>query len=281
MLSLLKRYFAFLLTLLLLTARTAFAQDSFERALAKKLDSMGKEQNTKTAENILSPDDASTTLTIPSGFGGYGAAVFGGVGGIYPQVYTRKPDLIASAGFCVGDPTKAVNFSISGNIQNVSELNNYSLNFTVSRNLGRGTSISAGGLQLFTSRLHTDAPGYTIFFAVSHAVQQLASETDGASKLTYTIGVGTGRFYRKSADDIKAGRGKHGTGLFGGVAYEIIHHVNMSAEWSGVNLGAGLSARPFTYPVALGLAVVNLTRYSAEKPGFIATLGLPLSLTNR
>src|SRR6202042_1816846 len=97
--------------------------------------------------------------------------------------------------------------------------------------------ISVGGLQLFATKSLSDAPGQTFYFAFSHAVQSLPSLTPGCSRLTYTIGIGDGRFYLKSPDDVKAGRGKNGTGLFGSVSYEVIQHVNLIAEWSGMNLG--------------------------------------------
>ena len=259
----------------------ACCQDSFEKALAKKLDSLLTPDQAGENNDQLFPNDAMQTITIPSGFGGYGSYIFGSIGGIYPQTYMTKPDLITSGGLCVGNPVKAINFAAGLNMTDVHRFQDFSVNFIISRVIFKGTSISAGALQLFANKRQSDSPGSTFYFAISHAVQTLPSETPGSSKLTYTIGIGNGRFYEKSSNDIAAGRGKHGTLVFAGISYELIHHVNLNAEWSAMNLGVSLGIRPFKNPLSLGLGAANLTRYSADKAGLICTLGYPLSLSRQ
>ena len=259
----------------------AFCQDDLEKAIEKKLDSMAKPIKTSDSYAALTPNDALQSVTIPSGFGGYGSYVFGSIGGVYPQVYQSKPDLILSGGGCVGDPTKFVNIAAGVNMTDVHKLRDFSGNIIISRAIFAGSSISVGGLQLFANKRESDAPGATFYFAFSHAVQNLTSKTDGASALTYTIGVGNGRFYTKSMDDINAGRGKYGTALFGSVSYEIARHVNLNAEWSGMNLGLSMGLRPFNNSLSIGLGAINLTRYSGDKPSAVFTVGYPLSLSRR
>jgi hypothetical protein len=262
-------------------AGKAFGQDDFEKTLAKKVDSLLAPDKMERKLNALLPDDALQNITTPSGWGGYGAYLFGGIGGVYPQVYSHKVDLIASGGFCYGDPFKAVNFAVSINMTDVHLFQDFSGNFAVSRVVFDGSSISIGGLQLLANKQQSDAPGESYYFAFSHAVQSLPSETPGCSMLTYTIGIGDGRFYLKSPDDIKAGRGKYGTAVFGSISYEVIQHVNLVAEWSGMNLAVSAGFRPFQIfnsPLAFGFGLTNLTRYSADRPGMIFTVGYPLSL---
>jgi hypothetical protein len=201
------------------------------------------------------------------------------VGGIYPQVYTYKPDLAASGGFCVGNPLKAVNFAAIVNMLDVNRFRNFSYSFILSRIIFTGSSISIGGLQLFPNKNQTDFPYATFYIAYSHAVQTLPSKSQGASALTYTIGIGNGRFLIKSGDDILTGKGKHGTAVFGNVSYEVIKHVNLNAEWTGLNLAFSAGIRPSKVPVSLGIGVANLTNYSNDKPGMIFSIGYPLSLT--
>jgi hypothetical protein len=270
----------FAFAVLFVFAGTAYGQDEFEKALSRKLDSLtAAVKNEKDYTDMLLPNDAPQTLTTPTGFGGYGAYVFGVLGGDYPQVYHTSADLIASGGFCVGDPLKAVNFAASLNLTDVHRLRDFSGNFIMSRIIGDGSSISAGALQVFTSKTQSDAPGQTYYVAFSHAVQSLPSETSGCSKLTYTIGIGNGRFYSKSWDDVVAGRGSHGTAVFGSVAYEVFEHVNVSAEWDGVNLAVSTGFRPFEAPFSFELGVANLTRYSGNRPDMIFSVGYPLSLS--
>jgi len=132
---------------------------------------------------------------------------------------------------------------------------------------------------MFASKVQSDAPGSTFFMAISHAVQTIPSLTPGCSRLSYTIGLGSGRFYEKSPRDIANGKGEHGTAIFGSVSFEVIRHVSLNAEWTGMNLGFSAGLRPFKSPISLGIGVANLTRYSSDKPNMVFSIGLPLSLT--
>ncbi|RYU89620.1 hypothetical protein EWM62_15010 [Mucilaginibacter terrigena] len=257
--------------------QVAFSQTVFEKSILDQINGIIKSPE-KGGVSELSPNDAPQGVMIPSGWGGSGASLFGGIGGSYPQVYTHSPDLSGSVGACIGNPVTAVNFAASLNIANLSSLNNYSANFVLSKKVFAGSSISAGGLQLFASPIHSDAAGSTYFVAFSHAIQSVPSKTPGTSKLSYTIGVGNGRFLHKSPTDIAKGKGKYGTAIFGSLSYEVIQHINLNAEWSGVNLGFSLGVKPFKTPLSVGLGVTNLTSYSSDKPNMVFSIGYPLSL---
>jgi len=258
-----------------------FRGNTFERALKMKMDSLANATMPEfTKQSKMMPNDAMQSVMTPSGFGGYGTYLFGGLGGVYPAVYTNKVDLIASIGFCVGNSDKAINFAASTNIGKVHNLSDLTANFIVSRRVFTGSSISLGGLQLLASSILSDAPGETFYFAFSHSIQTIPSKTPGYSALTYTIGIGNGRFWQKSPDDIAAGRGKYGTGVFGNISYEVMRRVNLNAEWTGMNLGISTGIRPLAgSPFSLGVGLTDLTRYSSDKPSMIFSMGYPLSLT--
>ena len=264
-----------LIVFVLLFPKSTVGQNKLEKLLAKKMDSLLM----PVKPQPLLPDDAMQTITIPPGWGGYGSYLFGSIGGVYPQAYTNKADMAVSGGVCVGNPEKFLNFAASVNLNDVHKFQDFSANFIISRMLFAGTSVSAGVLQVFANKIQTDVPGETWYIAFSHAVQTLPSQTEGSSKLTYTIGIGNGRFYLRSPDDIAAGRNKKGTMVFGGVSYEVIHHVNLNAEWSGTNLAASLGLRPFPNAFSIGIGVMNITRNSADRPAGIFSIGYPLSLS--
>jgi len=275
-------------TALCLSAQTAFSQNQFEKELTQKMDDFlapTPQTNLQTTQvqSELYPSDAPGGILIPSGFGGYGTYLFGGLGATYPEVYLNrnKADLITSVGACVGNPAKAINFAASLNMTDVHKFRDFSGNFIVSRRLFTGTSISAGALQVFANESQSDASGSTFYLAVSHAIQTIKSLTPGCSRLSYTIGIGSGRFYEKSPKDIAAGRGKHGTAVFGSISYELIQHVNVNAEWTGMNLGISAGIRPFQAPLSLAVGVANLTRYTNDKANMIFSIGYPLSLNRR
>jgi len=259
----------------------ACCQNSFESALKKKMDSLAAAPAIFKRAELL-PNDAVQSVMTPTGFGGFGSYVFGGLGATYPQVYSNKPDGIGSAGFCVGNPEKLVNIAAGVNIGKLQDFNDLSYNFIVSRKLWAGTSISGGALQAFASAPVSDAPTATFYLAFSHSLQWLPSKAPGSSALTYTIGVGNGRFWEKSPADIKAGKGKHGTGIFGDISYEIFKRVDLNAEWTGMNLGFSTGVRPFSNSaLSFGIGVTNLTSYSASKPSLVGSLGYPLSLARK
>jgi hypothetical protein len=273
---------------LCLLAQSAFSQNAFEKELKQQIDSFlavkpnvaVMQEAPQVGQRELYPSDAPSALLTPTGFGGYGLYIFGSLGGAYPEVYrNNKADLIASAGACIGDPIKAVNFAASLNMTDVHKFRNFSGNFILSRKLFAGTSIAAGALQMFAANKYSDSPESTFFMAISHAVQTLPSLTPGSSRLSYTIGLGSGRFYDKSPKDIAAGKGKHGTAVFGSVSFEVVRHLTLNAEWTGMNLGLSAGVRPFKTPISLGIGVANLTSYSSDRANMVFSIGLPLSLT--
>ncbi len=279
---LLKIGFAFFLIVATFYPKQALSQNTFERDLKKKMDSLISEKGLIIISQTMLPNNSVASIMTPSGWGSYGTFVFAVLGGIYPAGYTNDPDLIGSAGITFGNPSKFVNVSASVNVTRVSELKDFSYNLVLSKEIFKSSSISVGALQLFADKNISDAPYHTYYVAFSHAVQTVPSKRPGFAALGYTIGFGTGRFLYKSPYDIDRGKGKYGTGVFASISYEVFKQVNINAEWSGLNLGFSTGFRPIKNSnVTVGLGVYNLTKYTGDKPGFIATLGLPISLERR
>ena len=274
--------FIFFIAFSLFCPLKSFSQNTFERNLTIKMDSLISERGQIIISQFLLPNNSVSSIMTPSGYGSYGSFIFAVIGGIYPAGYTDKADLIASVGITAGNPSKAVNVAASVNIARVSELQDYSFNLIVSKEIFKNSSISVGGLQLFANEKISDAAFHTYYIAFSHAVQTAKSKRPGFAALSYTIGFGTGRFLLKSPYDVVAGKGKYGTGIFASISYEIFKQVNLNAEWSGLNLGFSTGLRPIKNSnLTLGLGVYNLTKYTGDRPGFIATLGLPISLQRK
>lgn len=260
----------------------SFSQNSFENDLRKKMDSLISEKGQIVIGQYMLPNNSVASIMTPSGWGSYGTFVFAVLGGIYPAGYTDKADLIGSAGITFGSPAKAVNVAASVNVARVSEFQDFSVNLVLSREIFKNSSVSVGGLQLFADEKISDAPYHTYYVAFSHAVQTVKPKRPGFASLSYTIGFGTGRFLLKSPYDVKAGKGKYGTGVFGSVSYEILKQVNINAEWSGLNLGFSTGFRPIkNNNLTIGLGVYNLTKYTGDRAGVIATIGLPVSLDRK
>ncbi len=267
--------FIFLIAVSLSVATTA--QTPFEQKLLNQLNA-AQPGKTDPFKYTLYPNDAQQGMFIPSGFGGYGAAIYAGVGAVYPELYrNNKLDAIATVGVAFGNPEKFANISAGVNMTSPKHLRNFSGNFQVSRVIANIGSVSAGVMQAFADPEVSDAPDPDFYIAFSRAA--LPSKTTGMSRLTYTIGYGTDRYRINSPRDTAAGKSLYGTGVFAGVSYEILPRVNGIVEWRGVNLGIALGTRPFKrYPFSVGFGVANLTRFAGDRINFACTMGYGISL---
>lgn len=262
----------------LLASGMLMGQTAFEKEFSSRITKLTRHTNYKPVQ--LYPNNALQGMMIPSGWGGYGSAVYAEIGAVYPQLYSNKLDAITSVGFCFGNPERGVNLALGINMTSPRSLQNFSGNFMVSRSLGRGSSLAVGGYQLLASEQYSDAPEPTFYLVYSHSVQSLPSSTPGVSKLTYTLGVGSGRYFLKSEFDQAAGKGRFGTAFFGGLSYELKKNLNLNAEWDGLNLGLSLGISPAFSPFSFGVGVTNLTELSGDKPLYAITVGYAKGLNN-
>lgn len=224
----------------------------------------------------LYPNLAGKGMMTPTGWGSTRTFGFGFIGGTFPQVYSNDNDMIGGAGIGVGNSYKSISVVGIVNIHDASELNTLSGSLIASRHIGRGTSLSGGALHIFRD-YRTDARA-SYYLALSHTSQSIKSKTPGYSGLSYTIGVGNGRFYDKSPRDISTGKGEHGTAVFANLSYEFLRNMNIMAEWTGLNLGMALGWRPFFSEnkryigPAISLGVADLTRSSGDQPRLVLSL---------
>jgi hypothetical protein len=216
----------------------------------------------------------STTLMTPSGWGSKETFAFvtGGGTPIQPYGSSSNPDFLAQAGFGFGDYTKTVSVVGIVNINDVSKFDNFSYSLIASRKLGKAGSVSVGALHLFADPYKTDA-AESFYVAYSQAIRN--------SKFNYTIGVGSGRFYDNSEYDKENGKKDHGTALFGSLSYNITNYLNVSTEWTGLNLCVSSSVRVKPKWPVLSFGVTDLTRLSGDKPSFYFGLGQALIFNKR
>lgn len=269
----------------ILLSRISRAQDTFEHSLKLKVDSMISEKGIfSIADVTLLPNNSTHSIMTPTGWVGNSTYVFALLGGVFPAEYAKphKGDLIMALGVSTGNPEKHISVSASLNVVRVTEFKNFSANIILSRRVFKASSIAIGGIQLFADPAISDAPAGTYYVSFSHAVQTVRSKERGYSGLIYTVGFGTGRFLYKSPWDISSGKGKHGTGVFANISYEVLKNVNINAEWSGLNLGFSTGFQPLkNSPLIIGLGIYNLTNNSGDGLNTIGTIGYPFSLSKK
>lgn len=222
--------------------------------------------------NTYPPNYLGKSMMTPTAWGSEeGGYVFAGIAGTFPQIYTARPDLIGVLGMAAGNPRKAVGVIAMLNMNDITSFNNYSANLIVHRRLSDADAVAVGGVHMLAAH-ETDAPA-SYFIVYSHAVQTVIANDEDISRLQYSIGAGTGRFYKKSlADQVRYGRNIHGTAVFANVSYGLTKWLNVNAEWSGINLHGSVSIRPAPGFPGINLGVADLTRNSGDRIRFIAAI---------
>jgi hypothetical protein len=234
----------------------------------------------KVAKASIGDQITSATLMTPSGWGSKETFAFVTAGGTPAQPYGHQdqkflngnPDYLAQAGFGFGDYTKWASVVGILNINDVSKFDNFSFSMVASRKLGKMGSISVGALHLFADPYKTDA-AESFYVAYSQAIRR--------TKFSYTVGVGSGRFYDNSETDIETGKKEHGTALFGSVSYNIIKNVSVSAEWTGLNLCMSSSVRVKPKWPVLTLGVSDITRSSGDQACLYFGVGQAFSFSKK
>ncbi len=205
-----------------------------------------------------------------------GGVLFAGLGGTFPQLYTSLNDLIGVVGLSAGNPDRFVSATVMLNINDVYKFRHFSSNIILYKNLPNGSALSAGGIHLLSSKQTDSDPSYYIVF--SHAVQTLLSKRTGTSALSYSIGIGSGRFYDNSPWDIRKGKAAHGSAVFANVSLEITKWLNTNVEWSGTNLHAGVSVRPLGFLPSINMGLADITRFSGQEIRFVASINYSIYL---
>jgi hypothetical protein len=210
---------------------------------------------------ILNGDRVATLLT-PTGWGNTGKFAFATTGGTPNQLYGSKPDMVIRLGLGIGDYRKIASLVAILNINDASQLKNYSYSFIASRSLGKWGSLSAGALHLFRDRTISDGAS-SWYLAWSRDFR----------KFGYTLGAGTGNFATRSPYDVEAGMGRRATAVFGSLTYKPMRSWMVAAEWTGSNLAVTTSyVLPHKLPV-LYCGVTDLTRYSGDGATFVFGVG--------
>lgn len=225
---------------------------------------------TSELPNVI-PNYLGKSLMTPTAWGGErGGILFGVIGGTFPQPYSSKTDLIAVAGITVGDANKLGGI-VMLNINDVSKIRNFSSNIILNRHISNNSAISIGAIHLLASKSSDAGPSY--FIVYSHAVQTLPSKILGVSALHYSLGIGSGRFYYKSKYDVLAGLGRYGTAIFANISYEVYRWMNVNLEWSGLNLHAGISIKPFHFLPHISIGIGDITRFSGDRVRLLGNIG--------
>ena len=110
----------------------------------------------------------------------------------------------------------------------------------------------------------------SVYGVVSKIIKTREDISQPFSRVAVTAGVGSGQF--QSEDDLNDD--SDGVNVFGNVAVRVARPVSVIAEWSGQDLGVGLSIAPFkNFPLVITPAVRDIVG-AGDGPRFVLGTGL-------
>jgi hypothetical protein len=203
----------------------------------------------------------SLTIANPFGFG----SDRGFYSGLSYQVDTRggldgENDGDATWGFGVGlgNAQKSVGAELSYNLasfgQNGRDFGSGGFNLKLHRKIANGWGVAAGWNSFLSVGDDNDLED-SLYLATTKIFNTRKNVNAPLSRVGATIGIGNGQF--RSEDDIADDNGS--VNAFGSLAVRVVRPVSVVAEWSGQDLGMGVSVSPFrTIPLTVNLSARDI-----------------------
>jgi len=212
------------------------------------------------------------SINIPTGFGADRNTAF--ISGTYQQRtrYANKSDGAIGVGVGLGDARKAVGVELSYTAASFGGSRDFGaggFNVKVHRQLADDLSVAAG----WNGILNVGGPNdfeNSVYGSVTKIVRTQDDINKPFSRIALTAGVGNGQF--RSENDVATDSG--GINVFGNVAVRVAKPVSVIAEWSGQDLGVGVSIAPFkNIPLVITPAVRDLVG-AGDGPRFVLGTGV-------
>ncbi len=167
--------------------------------------------------------------------------------------FTRTADGEAGIGVGLGDATKAVGLELSYGIDSFGSSAGFgtgAFNAKLHRRLNEDASVAVGWNQFARLQFSggANAPSdypRNSYYAVGTNVFHTRDDINAPfSRVALTGGIGSGVFLRFDPK-LSAGQSNRGLNVFGSIGVRIARPISAIVEWTGQDLGAGLSIAPF------------------------------------
>ncbi|MGB3693027.1 MAG: hypothetical protein WBG70_23475 [Spirulinaceae cyanobacterium] len=207
------------------------------------------------------------SIYIPVGYGADRNTIF--TSHSYQSAVRVDDGSVYSAGVGVGlgDADKAVGVELSYALDTNNAFGDGGFNTKVHKRFGNDWSGALGwnGL-LNTSRNDFEQSFYG---ALTKVFRTQPSLNDSFSRVSVTAGLGDGQFRSNGAVAV----GDNNINAFGNVAVRVARPVSLIAEWTGQDLGLGVSIAPFkNIPIVVTPAFRDVAG-AGDKPRFVLGLG--------
>ncbi len=240
-------------------------------------------------QQSIYPNDYGKSLTTPLAWGAGFGSIYFGAGATSTVQYGNRGmafshnvgDGACAAGFGLGNPVDNIGLQTTFVQYDVSKFTDWGMTFQLNHYLSTSQAVAIGVQEVMLSTGGDIGRSYYFVYSQGVLADQFINKKTGATKLHYSLGVGTGAYANKSPEDIAAGKGTHGTYVFGNVAYELFNEFNVISDWNGMNLNAGLSKTFYitkSLPIAITLGAADLTRWSGDRVRMIIGAGTGFNL---
>ena len=229
----------------------------------------------RALENINKPEEfqasPALSIVIPTGFGADNNTGF--ISATYQQRtrYTDTSDGALGIGVGLGDARKAVGVELSYTLASFGRSRDFGsggFNVKVHRQLANDFSVAAGWNGFLNVGDDNDFEN-SVYGTATKIFRTRDDINSPFSRVAVTAGIGSGQFRSESAIANDSG----GVNVFGNVAVRVAQPVSLIAEWSGQDLGVGVSVAPFkNIPLVITPAVRDIVG-AGDGPRFVLGTG--------
>lgn len=212
------------------------------------------------------------SIAIPTGYGADKNTAF--ISGTYQNRtrYTNVSDGGLGIGVGLGNAQKSVGVELSYTLASFGgsrDIGTGGFNVKVHKQLPNDFAVAAGYNGLVNIGGRNDFEN-SVYGTVTKVFRTREDINTPLSRVAVTAGVGSGQFRSESAIN----KGSGGIGVFGNVAVRVAQPVSVIAEWSGQDLGVGVSVAPFkNIPLVITPAVRDIVG-AGNGPRFVLGAGV-------
>jgi hypothetical protein len=208
------------------------------------------------------------TMLTPSAYGKSWGRASIGVGLQSRARFTDTADGALGVGFGLGDAKKSVGLDINISVVDISSFEDGSISWKLHRQLPYDFAVAVG-VKNFVTFGNTDG-GTSGYGVITKMFRLQDSEQKPFSRLYVSTGVGGGQF--RSESDVR--NQIDSVGVFGSAALKIAQPVSAIVEWSGQDLGLGVSVAPFkNIPLVITPGISDITGNAGDGTRFILGIG--------
>ncbi|MEC4806172.1 MAG: hypothetical protein SAJ12_08905 [Jaaginema sp. PMC 1079.18] len=219
-------------------------------------------------EDYQTRSSPAMSIYIPVGYGADNNTIF--FTGNYQSEVRVDPGSTFNGGLGIGlgDADKALGAELSYAFANNRNFGEGGFNGKIHRRFPGDISVAAGWNGFLNFGRHDWE--HSLYGAVTKVFRTQDSLDKPFSRVAVTAGVGTNQFRSNGARIV----GDNNANVFGNVAVRVVRPVSFIAEWTGQDLGLGLSIAPFAnIPFVITPAVRDVVG-NEFSPRFVLTSGL-------